>query len=130
MSDDLFITAIIPASVLATFQKVGDALGVGFIDMFSTGLSPDGSAPATHYIASGKTFPRFVEAMKNATLGDLFDYAKERAVDTAVNFAYTKLQVKSSIDNCDVSQDDPAYAMKRLGLRMIADKESSVAVKG
>ena len=43
---DVFRTIVVPAAQQAAAQEIAP-------DCFTTGLSADGTAPATHYIASG-----------------------------------------------------------------------------
>ena len=43
---DVFRTLVVPAAQQAAAQEIAP-------DCFTTGLSADGTAPATHYIASG-----------------------------------------------------------------------------
>lgn len=120
MSPDTFITAVVPSGVQAAMQKVGDALGIGYVNMFSTGLSISGSAPITHYIASGYAPPRFVNAINNASLDDLYNFVQERIVDTGVTFPYSKAQVRNALGNCDFSREAPFDALARLGLQIVA----------
>ena len=65
MSPDLHVTIIVPANVATAFSRVCKALGRDTDRMFTTGLSASGTAPATHYIASGKVYPRFVNVIRN-----------------------------------------------------------------
>lgn len=75
-------------------------------EMWSTGLSAAGEAPATHYINSG---PVRVELA--AMLGD----APTLAAGTGISLE----QAQHILSQADVSDDQPEAALERMGLVMI-----------
>jgi hypothetical protein len=119
MSDESFITVVIPASAKTAMDKAGLGLGYLFTNMFTTGASASGNTPATHYIASGMALPRFVDALKNATLDDFYNFVQERLPETGQTFPFTKSQVKTTLQACDISQDPPDVVLSRMGLKII-----------
>ena len=56
---------IVPAAFRQLAQGLCEAAAEGDAGkgMFTTGLSPDGSAPATHYISSGYIFQEFADLL-------------------------------------------------------------------
>ena len=50
---DVFVTIIVPAATVEAARELAATVHGG-AGMFTTALSPDGSAPATHYISSGR----------------------------------------------------------------------------
>lgn len=74
-------------------------------DMWSTALSADGSAPATHYINYG-----LVRVELAAMLGD--------AATLAAGTGIALEQAQYILSQCDVSEDQPEAAMDRLNLTL------------
>ena len=75
-------------------------------EMWSTGLSADGQAPATHYINSG---PVRVELA--AMLGDAATLAAGTGIDLA--------QAQYILSQVGVSEQDPIAVMARMGLQAV-----------
>ena len=75
-------------------------------EMWSTGLSADGQAPATHYINSG---PVRVELA--AMLGDAATLAAGTGIDLA--------QAQYILSQVGVSDDPPEAVMARIGLELV-----------
>lgn len=115
---DLHVTIIVPANIITQLRKVGQVLGRPTDGMFLTGLSATGEAPATHYISSGKIFPRFVNGIR-ANHDGLYDFVVEKCTEAGIGVPYTRTQVKNALANVDVSTDAPFEAMARLGLQQV-----------
>ena len=59
------LTIILPAAAQALAQGLCvAAAGEAGAGMFTTGLSPTGEAPATHYISSGATETQFADILQ------------------------------------------------------------------
>ena len=65
MSEYTHRNIIVPAAFQQLAQGLCEAAAEGDAGkgMFTTGLSPDGSAPATHYISSGYIFQEFADLL-------------------------------------------------------------------
>ena len=65
MSEYTHRNIIVPAAFQQLAQGLCEAAAEGDAgkEMFTTGLSPDGSAPATHYISSGYIFQEFADLL-------------------------------------------------------------------
>lgn len=92
---------IIPASLQAQCQTIPDASG-----MWTTGLSLDGAAPATHYISSGLVDQAFADMLTSpiALSEELGVTQEEAAIITS---------------GILVSNEEPHSAMANIGLVMI-----------
>lgn len=134
---DTFRTLIIEESDVALARQLC-ALEAGGAGMFTTGLSADGKAPASHYISSG-VCPKFIAAygplqvwewqqpdseqtgawvMVDSTPGNA------RAVYGASQKAEPPLDctladVEALFTDSDITEQDPFVAMGRMGLVMV-----------
>ena len=75
-------------------------------EMWSVGLSADGSAPATHYINSG---------LVRVELAAMLDDAAALAAGTGIDLA----QAQYILSQADVSAEDPLAVMARRGLEPV-----------
>lgn len=102
------LTVIVTAAIRDTARALVVAMaGPTHADMWSQGLSADGTAPATHYINSGP-----VRTELAAMLGD----ADLLAAGTGV----TLPEAQYIMSQCIVSDDEPHDAMAAAGLVMVS----------
>lgn len=104
--------------VTAANQAFAQSLCVGIAGqsgagMFTTGLSPTGLLPATHYITEGMVHDNFAALMANANAL----YTASQAVVPPVTA--TLAQCQNLLAQSDLSTDNPFVAMNRLGLKLI-----------
>lgn len=122
---------IIPAALQKPAQALYSKLyGDGGDGMFVTGLSPTGTAPATHYVSSGHIKDAAVdllpclsvttdaEGLEVVTLkpgkpDDVLAKAQE------AGFTTTKAKVSALFAAMDVSDQDPFAAFERRGLKLV-----------
>ena len=127
---DIFRTLILPADVTPLAQQIAATLSPGGVGMWTTGLSPDGTEPATHYISSGLIAPEFAHMVPEQFWEQDEDGAwvqtgvtpgNPEAVTEACNAAgleVTLAQVDAVFAVADVTEQDAFTAMARLGLMM------------
>lgn len=105
--ETVYRCVIVPAALRDTCRAlVVQMAGPTHADMWSTGLSATGQAPATHYINAG---PVRVE------LAAMLDDPALLAAGTGIPLE----QAQAILAACDVSDDQPEAAMARLGLSQI-----------
>ena len=101
--------------------------GAGGSNMFTTPLSADGAAPATHYISSGLIEDNFAALLPlDAMVDDVWTRTYAGLPETIVqlynatdNPPVTLDQVTAVFASADVSEQDPHQAMARLGLQIV-----------
>lgn len=96
---------IIPAALQAQCQTIPEASG-----MWTTGLSPDGAAPATHYISSGLVDQAFADLL-----------ASPVALVAAAGGALEDAQ--AIVASMHISEDEPLATIGRMGLSLVAEDE-------
>lgn len=126
---DAFRTLILPAAVTPLARQIAATLSPGGIGMWTTGLSPTGAEPATHFISTGLISPEFAHIVPDQTWEEV-DGAwtqtgstpgNPEAVTEACNAAgleVTLAQVLAVFDAADVTEQEPLTAMSRLGLSL------------
>lgn len=67
MSGDIRRTMVVPAALAPLARALAAGLSPGGVGMFTTGLSPTGTEPATHYVSSGLINPAFGGVMQSAS---------------------------------------------------------------
>lgn len=132
---DIFRTLILPAEVTPLAQEIAAALSPAGAGMWTTGISPTGTAPATHYISSGLIGPDFAylvpqQVYSQDESGDwqLIETlpGNPEAVVAACNANGLQLsleQVQAIFDTADVTDQEPFVAMQRLGLTLVQTVE-------
>lgn len=103
--------------------------GPGGSGMFTTPLSADGAAPATHYISAGMIEDNFATLLPlDAMVDDVWTRTYPGLPETIVqlynatdNPPVTLNQVTAVFATADVSEEDPHQAMERLGLQMVQE---------
>ena len=132
---DTFRTLIIPDDCVDLARQLC-ALEAGGAGMFTTGLSADGKAPATHYISSG-VCPKFVASygplqvweqqegewvMVDSIPGNAGAvYKASQAADPPVDC--TLKDVQALFTDSDITEQEPFTAMQRMGLVMVQPDE-------
>lgn len=138
--NEAYRNLIVPDAHVALARQITDTLApVGGAGMYTTGLSPDGTALATHWISSG-----FIDADYAALLplseftydenGDeqetVIDWGHPatimlmylKAVEPEVP-EFTVEDVTAMLDASDVTLQEPFAAMARMGLQMVQVEE-------
>jgi hypothetical protein len=84
-------------------------------NMFTTGLSPTGDEPFTHFISSG---------MIEDTFGAvLTDPALMASLCVNAGRQITEVECAALLAACDISEDDPFVALERLNLVMLTAEQ-------
>lgn len=126
------LTIILPAAAQALAQGLCQAAaGEAGAGMFTTGLSPTGEAPATHYISSGEVEAKFADILPLSTIttedevetvskttGNI-EAAIQLAADAGV--AVDLATVGGLFAALDVTAQDPFAAMARFGLQLVTE---------
>lgn len=123
-------TIIVPAAFQQLAQALCEAAAEGDTGkgMFTTGLSADGSEPATHYISSGPIFDSFADLLPLTTVA----YEEEDAAETTrpsnvetveaialqAGFTLPPGTIAALFDAIDVTELGPWAAMARLDLKI------------
>ncbi len=124
---------IVPAAFQTLAQGLCEAMAEGDAGkgMFTTGLSPNGEAPATHYISSGGMAPEFADILPLTTVDEEGNVSirpgNVAVVETMAAQAGITLPagtIAALFYAIDVSEQDPFAAMARLGIKLI-DGEAS-----
>ena len=120
----------------AAFQQLAQALceaaaeGDAGKGMFTTGLSADGTEPASHYISSGPIYESFADLLPLTTVA----YEEEDAAETTrpgdvetveaialqAGFTLPPGTIAALFDAIDVTELGPWAAMARLDLKIVA----------
>ena len=128
---DEFRTMILPASVTPLAREIANTLSTAAQGMWTTGLSPTGAEPATHFISSGLISPEFAFMVPEqfwtqdedgawvqtgSTPGDpvaVFEAC------TAAGLEVTQAEVDGVFAVADVTEQEPFVSMGRLGLVLV-----------
>ena len=121
---DIHRTMIVPAALAPLARALAAGLSPGGVGMFTTGLSPTGAEPATHYVSSGLINPAFGGVIQSA--------AALRAAVIAKGGTVTLAKCQALVAGSDVSGGDvridsegreyvetPFQAFERLGLKLV-----------
>jgi hypothetical protein len=126
------LTLILPAAAQALAQGLCvAAAGEAGAGMFTTGLSPTGEAPATHFISSGAVETKFADILPVAAItvvegvetltpatGDLDAVL---GLASAAGVPVDLATVEGLFAALDVSEQPPFTAMERLGLQIVKE---------
>lgn len=120
----LFRTMIVPDSIVATVRSLADSFGPAATGMWTTGLSPTGAEPATHWISTGLIGDDFAAIMpfshnvEGVWTTDPYDPAAFAALAEASGAVSPPVeQIMQIMSMVDVSDQAPFAAMERLGLQ-------------
>ena len=129
---DIFRTLILTAEVTPLAQQIAATLSPAGSGMWITGLSPSGTAPATHYISTGYIGPDFAHMVPSQTY-EQDDTGHWQLVSTApgdpeavtaacnaLGLQVTLEQVGAIFSAADVTEQEPFTAMARMGLRQVS----------
>ena len=132
---DIFRTLILPATVTPLAQEIAATLSPGGVGMWTTGLSPTGAEPATHFISTGFIPPEFAYMVPEqfweqdetgawvetgSTPGD--PVAVYEAC-TAAGMTVTLEEIEAVYAVADVTEQEPFVAMGRMGLVLVQSAE-------
>lgn len=121
--DDINRTMIVPAALAPLARALAAGLSPGGVGMFTTGLSPTGAEPATHYVSSGLISGAFGGVMQSASA--------LRAAVIAKGGTVTLAQCQALVSQSDVSggvqidaegreyTETPHQAFERLGVKLV-----------
>lgn len=128
MSELIHRAMIVPAAFqtlaqsLCEFAAEGDA-GRG---MFTTGLSPTGELPATHYISSGGIAPHFADILPLTTIDEEGNASTRQGnvefvegIGAQAGIPLLAGTIAALFAAIDVSEQEPFTALARLGLSMM-----------
>ena len=105
---------IVPSSLQPTVQAMCAQLaGEGGAGMFTTGLSADGTIPASHYISVGMIEDTFAYVMSDPAI--MFQVC----IDAGLKV--TLAQCEYILGSSDISEDEAQTAMARLGLQLVQE---------
>ncbi len=133
---NIFRTLIIVSDAADLARKIAATLSPAGAGMWTTGLSPNGKQPASHYISTGYITEEFGYMVpQQIYLQDEYGAwqlaetlpGNPEAVTQACNAAgleVTLEQVQAIFDTADVTDQDPFTAMQRLGLSLVQPEES------
>lgn len=127
-----FRTLILTAAVTPLAQQIAATLSPAGAGMWTTGLSPTGAAPATHFISTGYIGGDFAHMVPSQTWeqidGEWTQISSEpgspKAVHqacTAAGMQVTLAEIELVFNAADVTDQSPFDAMSRLGLKLVAD---------
>lgn len=115
----IFKTLICPAALQPALQSLMVQLsGPAGADMFTTGLSASGTAPATHYVSSGAIGVEFELPLSSPEA--------MHQTCTASGAAVTLAQCEAIFAACeivDTSTEDVHATLNRLGLKLVETAE-------
>lgn len=95
---------------------------IGGKGMYTTGLSADGTAPATHWISSGFIDADYAALLPLDGAGGYPEMIVQMCADA--DFDVMLEDVVAVLDASDVTIEDPFAAMSRLGLQIVTQEES------
>ncbi len=139
MSELTHRALIVPAAFQALSKGLCEAMAEGDAGkgMFTTGLSANGEAPATHYISSGGIVPEFADILPLTTVTPSTEIGEPNVITTQPGnvSAVEAMAAQAGItlpagtiaalfDVIDVSEQGPFDAMARLGIKLIEGEAS------
>jgi hypothetical protein len=129
---DIFRTLIVPADQAPLARLIAATLDpVNCSDMFTTGLSPTGDEPATHYISSGGISEGFAALVPFTVWAqdpdgqwvevthDPGKPAKTHELCLQAGLEVTLEAIEVMYASADVTAENPWAAMARMGLQLV-----------
>ena len=119
---------IVPAAFQQFAQGLCEAAAEGDAGkgMFTTGLSPDGAEPATHYISSGPIANEFGDLLpltsfdeEGAPTTRPGDVATVEAIADQAGITLPAGTIAALFAAIDVTEQEPFTAMARLGVQIV-----------
>lgn len=123
---------IVPAEFQQLAQGLCEAAAEGDAGkgMFTTGLSPTGELPATHYISSGPIAAEFGDLLPLTTFDEdgvpttrPGDVATVEAIASQAGIDLPAGTIAALFNAIDVTEQEPFAAMARLGLQIVQVSE-------
>ena len=134
MTDWQFRTLICTAATTPLARDIAATLSPsGGQQMWLTGLSATGSAPATHYVSTGLISPEFAalvpeQTWEQDTNGDWVQTGSTPGdpvlcyqMCVAAGMTVTQAEVDAVYAAADVTAQEPFVAMGRMGLQMVQE---------
>jgi len=128
-----FRSLIIPTAQVQLARDIAATLSPAGANMWLTGLSATGSAPATHYISTGLISPEFAalvpeQVWEQDENGDWVQTGSTPGdpvlcyqMCVAQGMTVTQAEVDSVYAAADVTAQEPFVAMGRLGLTLVQE---------
>ena len=119
---------IVPAAFQALAQGLCEAAAEGDAgkDMFTTGLSADGTEPASHYISSGPIYESLADLLPLTAFDEEGQpttrpgaVAPVEAIAAQAGIGLPAGTIAALFDAIDVTEQEPFTAMARLGLTLV-----------
>ena len=119
---------IVPAAFQQLAQGLCEAAAEGDAGkgMFTTGLSADGTEPATYYISSGPIATEFGDLLPLTTFDEEGepttrpgDVATVEAIADQAGISLPAGTIAALFDAIDVTEQEPFTAMSRLGVQIV-----------
>jgi hypothetical protein len=128
---DIFRTLILPANITPLGQKIAATMLPDIVSMWTTGLSPTGAEPATHFISTGFISSEFASMVPK----QLWEIDKSGAWAKISNtpgnpvavyetckiagMIVTLEEIEAAFAVADVTEQEPFTAMQRMGLMLV-----------
>jgi len=128
MSEYTHRTMIVPAAFQQLAQGLCEAAAEGDAGkgMFTTGLSADGTEPATHYISSGPIATEFGDLLPLTSFDEEGqsttrpgDIATVEAIADQAGITLPAGTIAALFEAIDVTEQEPFTAMARTGLQIV-----------
>lgn len=128
---DIFRTLILPADVTALAQQIAATLSPAGAGMWTTGVSPTGSPPATHFISTGFIGPDFAHMVPEQYWGQdetgAWVETGSRAGDPdsvyaaciAAGMTVTLEEIEAVFAVADVTAQEPFVTLSRMNLQLM-----------
>ena len=112
-------TIVLPSAIAeAARAACVTVAGSGAESMYTTKLSADGTAPATHAISAGHVAKEFADLLP-VTGVSAGDAAALAALTTGTDNELSEAEVQALLDVCHISVDKPKPVLAALGLEII-----------
>lgn len=106
-------TLVVPITIVEACRTLCAAATTAGENMFTTGLSADGTAPATHYVSSG---------LLDVTFASLLDSPEYMALGLeALGIDVSLEQCEVILSMSDVSDESAFNVLERLELKLIQE---------
>ena len=120
----LFRTLILPADCAPTAATLAAGTDPAGVNMWTTGLSPTGAAPATHYISTGMLGAQFAALLplKDHKTGEVLSPGLPDTLAALVlqaGLTITAAEISELFAAADVTEQNPHQALNRLSLKLI-----------
>jgi hypothetical protein len=119
-----FRTLILPADCTQTAATLAAGTDPAGVNMWTTGLSPSGTEPATHYISTGMLGAQFAALLplQDPETGEVLSPGLPDTLAALVlqaGLTITGPEIAALFAAADVTTQDPHEALARLGLQLI-----------